>query len=111
MRVVSHTLVASLLISLEALLCGCTATDPLYQGGHWNPTGANEMNLSAEVENPADLVSGRRAQSTDALAAAAAVDRLRRDQVKPLPDTGTMNLQTSPAAPAADTSPVASGGL
>jgi type IV pilus biogenesis protein CpaD/CtpE len=83
------------------LVLGCTATDPLLNPEDWHPTGSNAMNLAAEVDNPADLVRGRQSVGgTDGGMAALAVQRLRTNHVKPLPDSGISDLrvQSSPSS-------------
>lgn len=76
-----------------AALVACEATDPFLAEGRWRPAGANEANLRAMVADPAHLERGQAAVRTDAAAAAAAVDRLRRDKVRPLPGaTGTSRV-------------------
>ena len=74
--------------SLLALLPGCAGPDPYDFPHTWRPTGANDANLAAMAVRPVDLARGRGTAPTDAQAAAAAVDRLRRDRVKPIGDTG-----------------------
>lgn len=83
-------------------LAGCAATDPLRRADLWQPEGANERNIRAELAAPADALRGRGDMSeSDGLLAAAAVRRLRQDRVRPLPDSllGDLKLQGS-AAPA-----------
>jgi hypothetical protein len=71
---------------LATLLSGCNALEPYGRADAWHPTGANAANLAAMAADPADLVRGRGTGASDGLAAAAAVDRLRHDHVKPLPE-------------------------
>jgi type IV pilus biogenesis protein CpaD/CtpE len=81
-------------IGLFAILQGCAATDPLLNESDWQPTGANEMNIAAQVANPADLIHGRQAAGgSDGDLAAAAILRLRTDHVKKLPDSAITDLQ------------------
>jgi type IV pilus biogenesis protein CpaD/CtpE len=77
-----------LLAGLTLSLGACAWTDPLQREGLWHPTGVNNANLAVMVVNPHDLVAGRGTTTSDATLAAAAVDRLYRDKVKALPDTG-----------------------
>jgi hypothetical protein len=71
---------ASLLV-----LAGCSIVDPYQRAGVWRPMGANEMNLELQVARSSDMVKGREAVDSDGQTAAAAVDRLYKDKVKPLP--------------------------
>ena len=71
---------------------GCDRTDPYLRDGVWRPAGANEANLRAMVEVPADLVAARRSSQADGALAAAAVDRLRHDHVRPLLDSGLAHV-------------------
>jgi len=85
-------------------LAGCNATDPYLRPHVWRPSGANEANLRAQVAVPSDLVVATPSSRSDGGLAAAAIVRLRRDRVKPLPDSGLAQITTvagSPAAPAA----------
>jgi type IV pilus biogenesis protein CpaD/CtpE len=92
-------------IGLAALLQGCAATDPLLNQSDWQPTGANEMNIAAQVANPADLVHGREATGgSDGDLAAAAILRLRTGHVKKLPDSAITDLQVQ-SAPASASGP------
>jgi hypothetical protein len=79
------------------LLNGCESTDPLLvTDGNWNPVGVNAANLAAEVANPTDLIVGHSGDAgTDGHLAAAAIDRLRKDRVKKLQDTGLSSVQVS----------------
>jgi hypothetical protein len=87
----------SMLAGVLALLSGCDALEPYNRADTWHPTGANEANLAAMAVNPADMVHGRGTTASDGMAAAAAIDRLRRDHVKPLPGSNT----TSDSIPSA----------
>ncbi len=81
-------------IGLLAILQGCAATDPLLNANDWQPTGANEKNIAAQVVNPADLVHGRDStDGTDGQLAAVAVVRLRTGHVKALPASAITDLQ------------------
>lgn len=93
-------------LALPLLLAGagCSVTDPLVREGLWHPTGANEANLRLMVAAPSDLVQGVAATGADGHGAARAVQRLRQDRVRPLPDTAISKLvpiSVAPAAPAA----------
>ena len=76
------------LLSLSA--CG-PEYDPLTREGLWAPIHANRANLVAQVANPADLVRGTGQSGGDGQLAAAAVDRLRTDKVKKLPNADIVN--------------------
>lgn len=97
-------------LALLPALAGCAVTDPLYQEGLWRPTGANEANLRLMVAVPSDLAQGVAARGADGHGAARAVDRLRRGQVKPLPNVGIsevaplISVAPAPAAGAANAS-------
>jgi hypothetical protein len=58
--------------------------DPQTREGLWQPIHVNRANLTLMVANPADLVHGQPAAGSDAQIAAAAVERLRTDKLKPL---------------------------
>jgi type IV pilus biogenesis protein CpaD/CtpE len=95
----------SVTIGLLSLLAGCTAIDPLSSENTWHPTGANEMNIAAEVINPVDLTHGRAtAGGTDGELAADAVLRLRTGHVRALPDSAITDLHVQ-SAPTAASSP------
>lgn len=97
------------------LLAGC-APDPFAAPPNWTLTGANGANLADMVADPMDLVRGKTAGGgASGQLAAAAVARLRRDQLKPLPSMDTTGGQVGssslggatggPAAAAAAESP------
>jgi hypothetical protein len=73
-------------------LAGCDLTGPYQRAGVWRPNHANETNLRAMVEAPADLVVATPAARADGGMAAAAVARLRHDQVRPLLDSGLARI-------------------
>jgi hypothetical protein len=98
-----------LFVMLLFAFAGCDKTDPYLREGTWRPTGANEANLRAMVVVPSDLVRATPATAADGGLAAAAVDRLRHDRVRPLPDSAVLDVvpvnagssaQQAPAAPA-----------
>ena len=66
-------------------LAGCAMTDPYQRQGVWRPQGSNEMNFELQVARAADLVQGRGSDETDADMVALAIDRMKRDKLKPLP--------------------------
>ena len=76
-------------------LAGCNALEPYDKVGAWHPTAVNDANLALMAVNPADLVYGQGTKPSDGIAAAAAIDRLRRDHVKPLPDSGEGSSSSS----------------
>ena len=67
-------------------------SDPMRREGTWHPTGANAANLAAEVVNPHDLVEGEAAVGTPAPVAVGPVERLRTDNVKPLPNNSIVQI-------------------
>jgi type IV pilus biogenesis protein CpaD/CtpE len=88
-------------IGLLGLLASCNAMEPYDRIGVWRPTGANQANLAAMVVHPADLARGRGTAGADGHLAAAAVDRLRHDGVKPL--SGSSSAAPSALGSAAPT--------
>lgn len=92
-------LLLALLLTLAA--GGCTMTgNPIYREGTWHPTGANEVNLAAEIANPHDLVAGESATGTPGPVAVLPVESLRTDRVKPLPSDSidTLGATTTPSS-------------
>jgi type IV pilus biogenesis protein CpaD/CtpE len=75
-----------------ASLAGCAFMDPFERPGMWRPNGANDVNLELQAARPADLLQGRGTTDSDGQTAAAAVDRLRHDRVKELPQTGVSGV-------------------
>jgi hypothetical protein len=86
-------------------LAACQQTDPYQREGVWRPNGANAANLRSMVAVPADLASATPESPADGSLAAAAVARLRHDQVRALPDSGLAEISpvgsSSAPAPAA----------
>ena len=76
-----------LLCILVLVLAGCDATDPYIRQGTWRPNDANEANLRVMVVSPSDLVRGVNSSEGDGRQAAAALDRLRNDKPRLLPDS------------------------
>ena len=103
MRVNIPSCRVQLLVLAMAPMAGCDATDPLLASGHWQPIGANEANLVASIENPADLVRGRSDPDGDPVPAVAAVLRYRMGTVKPLPDSGLSEIKLAPSGTPAPT--------
>lgn len=66
--------------------------DPYRQEGTWRPSGANEANLRVMAARPEEIVRGTGAAGADGATAAAAVDRLRTDRVRPLPDSAIVRI-------------------
>jgi type IV pilus biogenesis protein CpaD/CtpE len=97
------------LVALASMVSGCSLTDPAVREGFWHPRGVNDGNLAVMVANPHDLVEGQSTNYSDGTLAAAAVDRLYRNQVKPLPDTqlgvGASTSGSSGGAGGGDPSP------
>lgn len=84
-----------LLLTLVAT-AGCDAMEPYRREGVWRPSGANEQNLAVMSVRPQERVTGTGARGAPGFAAAGAIDRLRTDRVKPLPDTGLARIVTVP---------------
>lgn len=81
------------IVVVLALACaGCAAIDPYKAPGLWRPNAANAADLAAEAARPEDFVRGRGAPGGDGQLAGAAVARLRRDQVKALPDVSISQI-------------------
>jgi type IV pilus biogenesis protein CpaD/CtpE len=98
-RTFSLVLAGCLLIPL----CGCDPLVAANDAHSWHPTGIYDANLAAMADNPADLVHGRGLRGSNGVAATAAIDRLRHDTVKPLPDANGGDK----AGPGAATGPAA----
>ena len=77
---------------LMLALAGCDATDPYLRRGVWRPNGANEANLRAMVVSPSDLVRGVDSAAGNGQQAAAALDRLRNDKPRLLPDSAVAKV-------------------
>jgi hypothetical protein len=93
-------------------VAGCDQTDPYLREGVWRPNDANAVNLRAMVVVPADLVAATPSGPADGGLAVAAVDRLRRDHVRQLPDSGLAQIIPVSGAPTAQpgaASPVGTG--
>jgi hypothetical protein len=87
-----------MLLLLLAATAGCEAFDPYRREGAWRPAGVNDQNLAVMVARPAELVRGTGAEGSTGAAAAGAIERLRADRVKPLPDIGVARIITLPGA-------------
>lgn len=89
MRIVGFSLFLPLILAAS----GCTMTgNPMMRTGTWHPTGANAANLAAMVANPHDLIEGESASGTVGPEAALPVARLRKDNVKPLPNNSIVDM-------------------
>lgn len=87
----------SFLLLLPLLVMpGCDAFDPYKRDGNWRPAQVNAGNLAALVVNPDELRRGTGATGAVGFTAAGAIDRLRADRVKPLPDTGIARIIAVP---------------
>lgn len=83
----------SLALPIILAVSGCTMVqDPMMREGTWHPMDANAANLAAMVANPHDLVEGQSASGTLGPEAALPVARLRKDNVKPLPDNSIVQI-------------------
>jgi hypothetical protein len=95
----------TLLLPLLLSLGGCNHTDPYLRDSNWRPNGTNAANLRAMVAVPANLITATQTGPADGNLAAAALNRLRHDQVRPLPDSGIAQIVpvagASPGQPAA----------
>lgn len=87
---------------LTTLVSGCDSLEPFERPYTWHPIGANQANLAAMVADPVDLTHGRGTGRSTGVTAAAAIDRLRRDHVKQLPETSSLS-STAAGASAAPT--------
>ena len=85
-----------LALPLLAATAGCEIFDPYQRAGTWRPSAANEQNLATMAVIPAERVHGTGAAGATGFTAAGAIERLRADQVKPLPDTGMARIITVP---------------
>jgi type IV pilus biogenesis protein CpaD/CtpE len=106
-----HRYIALLLLLL--VFAGCDRLDPYKREGVWRPNGANEANLRAMVAVPADLATATPAGPADGGLAAAALDRLRHDRVRPLPDSTVADVTAgsgSTTQPTATPPPAAGSG-
>jgi type IV pilus biogenesis protein CpaD/CtpE len=86
---------AILLLGASPILASCAATEPYQRPEAWSVTGASAANLAAMVDDPADLARGRPATGTDAVTAAAAVDRLWKGHLKALPDSSSSSSSST----------------
>jgi hypothetical protein len=89
------------LLLLLLVVAGCDQLDPYQRAGMWRPNGANDADLRAMVAVPADLVMARPAAPANGGLAVEALDRLRQDRVRPLPDSAVAQVQPITSAPPA----------
>jgi len=85
-----------LLLALLAGLAGCDAFDPFRREGAWRPAGVNEQNAVVMAAQPQERVRGTGADGALGQGASAAIERLRADRVRQLPDTGVARIVTIP---------------
>jgi hypothetical protein len=85
-----------LALPLLAATAGCDAFNPYKRAGSWRPAAVNEQNLATMAVNPPELVRGTGASGAAGFTATGAIERLRADRVKPLPDTGLARIITVP---------------
>ncbi|MBR0664240.1 hypothetical protein GXW71_07710 [Roseomonas hellenica] len=76
-------------LALALLTASGCAVDPFAREGVWRPSAVNETNLRAMVADPRDLQQGVGEPGANGAAAAAAVQRLLEDRVRPLPAVST----------------------
>ena len=84
-------------ILLLAATAGCSFYDPYAREGVWRPTSVNERNLAQMAAQPQERVDGTAARGASGQGVVGAVDRLRTDRVKPLPDSGIARIITIPS--------------
>jgi len=92
MRAVRPVSLGAVMLAGLLALAGCDNLDPYTREGAWRPTGVNQHNLTAMVASPGDLAQGREDLSGNGQFAAQALDRLRRDKVRPLPDSAISKI-------------------
>jgi len=88
MRIAAVIALSSSLLGLGA----CSTIDPYERADVWRPTHVNEANTELQVARPTDLQLGRGTLTADGDTAARAIDRLRTDKVKPLPDSSISKI-------------------
>ncbi|RAI59354.1 hypothetical protein [Roseicella frigidaeris] len=84
-----------LVLPVLASLAGCQALDPYTNEGRWRPGGANEQNLAVMLVHPEERIQGT-GSTAAGTTAVAAIERLRADKLKPLPDSGLARIVTVP---------------
>jgi len=78
------------ILALPLLLAACG--DPFQRAYTWHPSGVNDANLAAMVQDKRDLVAGRGQAGSDGQLAATAAERLHSDKTKPLRLESTSSL-------------------
>lgn len=78
-------MITRILLAFALLLPGCS-TDPIDRPGTWHATGLNDRNLRAMLADPAHAERGVGTMEGRGDTAAAAVQRLRDDKLRPLQD-------------------------
>lgn len=91
-------------------LAGCSVIDPYERPGTWRPTDVNDSNLAAMIAVPGDLARGTEDLTGNGQPAAAALDRLRRDRVRQLPNTAISRVGPSLAGGGGGEGAPATGG-
>ena len=81
--------IRQLLVLVAALVAGCAEADPYRREGMWQPEGANQANIAAMVQRPADLRHGRSDSIRETRRAVDAVERLWSDRERPFPGRAT----------------------
>ena len=74
----------AILLLLAAALPACTETDPMTRPYSWQPTGANALNIAAQVRNKNDLLIGRGSSRSDSVQAVTPVFKLYEGKPTPL---------------------------
>jgi hypothetical protein len=90
---------SALLLPCILAVAGCAYTDPLLRAGLWRPNDSNTANLRAMVAVPADLAVAAPSDGGSGQQAAAALDRLRRDRARPLPDSAIAKVGPTGGSP------------
>jgi type IV pilus biogenesis protein CpaD/CtpE len=89
----SVLLAAATLAACANIERSLTVNDPLKpHSGQWDPNHSNRANLELMVANPADLVRGTGAATSDGGEAVMAVTALRLDKVKQIQTTATSSV-------------------
>lgn len=90
---------------LQLAGCQTMTSDQFDRPYTWKPTGVADDNLRAMLVNPNDMVVGQAARGSNGVLANAAVGRVMRDNVKPLPQ-----VSTGSSAPGGDSTSGGGGG-
>lgn len=89
----------ALLLTLVALLLAGCNEDPYHWPYTWDAPQANRLNIIAHTADWHDVIQGHGDPGADGDEAARAVDRLRHDKVKKLPDIETSDVGVQQGAP------------